>query len=82
MIYHYDGTKEKCPIPLVQTRLLLKQLTPGDTCMLMLKDTGSIKDIPKLLLKQGYSYSQTPKANGIIEICIQAKHFDKEKKIL
>ena len=47
----YDGRQDKCPLPLVKTKLLLKQLKIGEQLVLKLTDAGSIQDIPKLLTK-------------------------------
>ena len=58
MIYKYDGTEEKCPLPLVKMRVILKKMHYGDTFTLKICDKGSIKDIPKLLTSQGYIFSQ------------------------
>jgi tRNA 2-thiouridine synthesizing protein A len=58
MLYEYDGTEEKCPLPLVKMRVILKKMQFGDTLTIKISDKGSMKDIPKLLTKQGYSFSQ------------------------
>jgi tRNA 2-thiouridine synthesizing protein A len=68
MVYEYDATDEKCPLPLVKTRLLLKKLKAGDTCILRLGDKGSKSDIPKLLIKQGYLFNQRHITNTTLEI--------------
>jgi len=73
MIYSYNGTNEKCPIPLVQTRLLLKKMSLNDSCIIMVKDQGSIQDITKLLSKNNYKFSQQFNDNGNLEITIQSK---------
>jgi TusA-related sulfurtransferase len=73
MIYSYNGTSKKCPVPLVQTRLLLKKMCYGDICIVTINDKGSIQDIPKLLIKQKYQYSQSVDENGNVEITIQNK---------
>ena len=73
MIYSYNGTNEKCPVPLVQTRLLLKKMSDGDLCIIKINDKGSIQDIPRLLIKQKYKYSQLVDENGNVEITIQSK---------
>jgi len=73
MIFNYDGTNDKCPVPLVTMRLLLKKLQAGDQCIVLLKDAGSLKDIPKLLTKQGYCYSQHDISDVIVEIVIESK---------
>ena len=70
MIYKYDGRGKKCPIPLVQLRLLLKKMQCGDQCVITIDDKGSIQDIPQLLTKQGYFYQMKAIGSGIIEISI------------
>jgi len=72
MIYKYDGTGEKCPVPLVQLRLLLKKMRSGDNCIVTINDLGSIKDTPKLLTKQGYQYSEQIVGDGIVQISVKA----------
>ncbi|KGJ87385.1 sulfurtransferase TusA family protein [Colwellia psychrerythraea] len=71
MIYKYDGRGEKCPVPLVNLRLLLKKMHPNDECIITIDDLGSITDIPKLLTKQGYHYREQNTVNGIVEISIK-----------
>ncbi len=73
MIYEYDGTNEKCPVPLVNMRLILKKMQCDDQCIIRLKDSSSIKDISALLTKQVYSYSQRVLGGDIVEICITNK---------
>ena len=75
MVYEYDATDEKCPLPLVKTRLLLKKLKAGDTCILRLNDKGSKSDIPKLLIKQGYLFNKRYITNTTLEIeILNRKH--------
>jgi len=71
MQYEYDGTHEKCPLPLVKTRLILKKMRPEDSCILRIADTGSKNDIPKLLTKHGYSFSQTNVSASVVELIIK-----------
>ena len=70
MIYKYDGRGEKCPVPLVKLRLLLKEMQNGDQCIITIDDIGSINDIPKLLDKQGYIYQHQTNDVGFVEISI------------
>jgi len=70
MIYHYDGSKEKCPLPLVNLRLILKKMKKNDICVLKIRDLGSKSNIPKLLRKLGYCYSQNTIDNNMIEITL------------
>jgi len=70
MIYKYDGRGEKCPVPLVNLRLLLKKMHDGDLCIITIDDIGSINDIPSLLDKQGYHYQKQTNENGVAEISV------------
>lgn len=71
MLYEYDATNEKCPLPLVKMRVLLKKMKQGDVCLMRITDKGSIKDIPKLLNKQGYPYNMRYIDNSILELHIK-----------
>ena len=68
MIYKYDGTGQKCPVPLIQLRLLLKKMQLGDECIITINDIGSVQDIRKLLTKQGYQYIDQVAEDGIVHI--------------
>ncbi|WP_284206364.1 sulfurtransferase TusA family protein [Thalassotalea eurytherma] len=57
MHFEYNATEDKCPLPLVKLRVILKKMQPRDTCMIQVSDKGSKKDIPKLLNEQGYQFS-------------------------
>jgi TusA-related sulfurtransferase len=70
MIHHYDGSNDKCPLPLVNLRLIIKKMRKGDLCVIKVQDTGSKEDIPKLLSKLGYCYKQSPIDNNVVEITI------------
>ena len=71
MLYEYDATQDKCPVPLVNLRLLLKKLTSDDSCLIRLCDSGSKKDIPKLLSKQGFYFDQRNVDEHIVELTIK-----------
>ncbi|MFT5813936.1 MAG: tRNA 2-thiouridine synthesizing protein A [Psychroserpens sp.] len=71
MIYEYDATQDKCPIPLVNLRLLLRKLTLIDSCLIRICDNGSKKDIPKLLTKQGFYFEQRNIDKYIVELMIR-----------
>ncbi|WNC70716.1 sulfurtransferase TusA family protein [Thalassotalea psychrophila] len=66
----YDGRLEKCPLPLVKTKLLLKQLSTGQTLTLLLADPGSIQDIPRLLFKLNIPFEQILLAKQQVKITI------------
>lgn len=73
MIFEYDASEEKCPLPLVNLRLRLKKMQHDDICIFTIADKGSIQDIPKLLDKLGYSYHQSLIDNGRVKITISNK---------
>ena len=73
MHYQYDASGEVCPLPLVKLRVLLKKMSAGDSCRLLIKDTGSKSDIPKLLDKLNYSYTSCIIDDGIQELNIRIR---------
>ncbi len=72
MIYHYDGSNEKCPLPLINLRLIIKKMQKGDFCIIKIRDSGSKEDIPKLLSKLNYhySYKQNCIDSNVVEMTI------------
>jgi TusA-related sulfurtransferase len=73
MIFQYDASQEKCPLPLVKLRLILKEMKKKDVCTLKIKDSASKKNIPKLLSQLGYCFKQTPIDNNVVEITLSKK---------
>jgi tRNA 2-thiouridine synthesizing protein A len=64
-----DLTAHRCPYPLVQTKMLLKQLAAGDKLQILLSDPGSRQDVPQFLKKIGRNVevsSDTPEALSLI----------------
>lgn len=70
MNFQYDASQEKCPLPLVNLRLILKKMKTEDVCVLKIRDSGSKESIPKLLNKLGYCYNQSSIDNNAVEITI------------
>ncbi|WP_371372577.1 sulfurtransferase TusA family protein [Thalassotalea aquiviva] len=70
----YNAEGERCPLPLVKTKLLLKQLGAGQRLKLILTDPGSIADIPKWLTSQGIEFSQNHQQD-VVEIIINKEKF-------
>jgi len=75
MIYRYDGSQDKCPLPLVTVRVQLKTLEQGDEYIVLLKDKGSKQDIPKYLLEKGYDVQSREYSPQIIELTIKKGSF-------
>jgi len=70
MMYEYDARNEKCPLPLVKMRLMLKKMQEKDTCLLIIADQGSKTDIPKYLLSKGFHYTQQQISSVLVELRI------------
>ncbi len=70
MIYEYDATQDKCPLPLVKLRVVLKKMAEKDSCIIRLADNGSKSDIPKLLDKQQYPYTAKQLDGNVLELHI------------
>jgi len=71
MLYEYDATRDKCPLPLVKMRVILKKMHANDKCLISINDKGSKSDIPKYLTKAGYVYSCKECEAGIVELLIE-----------
>ena len=70
MIYEYDGRGEQCPVPLINLRLLLKKMSVDDECIIIINDIGSVKDIPKFIIKSGFYYEKKIIDNSTIKLII------------
>lgn len=71
MVYEYNGINEKCPLPLVNMRLILKKMTASDLCVIKISDQGSKQDIPKYLTEKGYDFSLQQLDSSIVELQIK-----------
>lgn len=71
MLHEYDATNDKCPLPLVKMRVILKKMQASDKCSIRIADKGSKNDIPKYLVKTGYLFSSTTLDNGVVELLIE-----------
>ncbi|MGL4446989.1 sulfurtransferase TusA family protein [Shewanella sp.] len=49
-----DLTSFRCPIPLVRIKLILRRMAVGETLQILLSDSGSRRDVPLFLQKQGH----------------------------
>lgn len=74
MIFQYDASAEKCPLPLVNLRLILNKMTINDVCVIKICDVGSKESIPKLLTKLGYHFHQSLIDINTLEITISKEN--------
>jgi TusA-related sulfurtransferase len=71
MLYEYDASNEKCPLPLVKMRVILKKMQLGDSCMIRIVDKGSKENIPHYLKKTAVEYELQELENKTLEIIIK-----------
>lgn len=50
-----DLTPFRCPVPLVRVKLALKSMSVGESLHILLSDSGSRRDVPLFLKKQGHN---------------------------
>ncbi|WP_368669082.1 sulfurtransferase TusA family protein [Paraferrimonas sp. SM1919] len=56
MVY-LDYRHLHCPLPLVKTKMFLKEHASQLPITVLVKDSASISDLPKYLIKKGYNIS-------------------------
>lgn len=68
-----DARGLECPLPLLKTRLALKNLTGNDILLVSATDTGSWQDIPKYLSKSVFVLLSAIEINGEYRFYIKRK---------
>lgn len=71
MLYEYDASSEKCPLPLVKMRVILKKMQLGDTCMIRIVDKGSKENIPHYLKQSAVNFKLQLLDKKTLEITIK-----------
>lgn len=71
MIFEYDASEDKCPLPLVKMRVLLNKMKDNDVCIIKVADSGSKSDIPKYLTDKGYVFCQRQISTTLVELHIK-----------
>ncbi|WP_394174209.1 sulfurtransferase TusA family protein [Thalassotalea litorea] len=71
-----DARDWKCPRPLIETKLALRRLSPGQKMRLIISDSGSKQDIPKWLSSAGFEYALMPLHDEVMEIIILKRELD------
>lgn len=69
-IIKYDARSDRCPVPLVKTKLLLKSLDKGQALRILLCDSGSKQDIPKWMTSIGLPFITTQLSNNVLEVSV------------
>ena len=65
-----DLTAYRCPVPLVRTKLTMKQMRPGEQLRVILSDHGSRKDVPNFLKKQGHGLEVIEDNQQVLELVV------------
>jgi len=60
-----DVCELQCPMPLLKTKMALKNLNPGDILKVMAKDAGSSRDIPRYLEMSPHELLDTCESEGV-----------------
>ncbi len=47
-------------------------MSNSDSCLIQIRDKGSKQDIPKLLIKQGYTFTTKQINDDVVELYIKA----------
>lgn len=70
-----DLTRWRCPEPLIQLKLWLRQAQTGQSLCIMLADSGSRRDIPTYLQRQGHRIvaQQESEARLALQVVVGAK---------
>lgn len=66
-----DARKDRCPMPLLKTKLSLNKMGAGECLCVITSDSGSLKDIPQYVTLVGLSLLSTNKDDGIYTFVIQ-----------
>lgn len=69
-IIKYDARLERCPIPLIKTKLLLKSLDKGQALRILLCDSSSKQDIPKWMTTIGLKFTTIELSENDLEITV------------
>ncbi len=60
-----DARGLQCPMPLLKTKMALKDLNPGDILKVLASDAGSAIDIPRYLQLSPHELLDTLESEGV-----------------
>ncbi|WP_330219200.1 sulfurtransferase TusA family protein [Neomoorella mulderi] len=70
-VYRLDTCGEMCPIPIVRTKVKLKQLARGDILIVTSDHSCTSQSLAETVQKMGYRVEVRGVANGIWEVVIE-----------
>ncbi|MFD1007613.1 MULTISPECIES: sulfurtransferase TusA family protein [Oceanisphaera] len=65
-----DASAWRCPVPLLQVKLWLKEAQGGQQLQLVMTDAGSRQDIPAYLLRMGHSITVASENANMLTLII------------
>lgn len=72
--YRLDCYGEACPIPLIKTEKKMKELSVGDTLIVMIDHSCAMKNVPEWARKNGYDVELEETGDGEWEVYIVKTH--------
>ncbi|GGN34414.1 MULTISPECIES: sulfurtransferase TusA family protein [Marinomonas] len=66
-----DAREDRCPMPLLKTKMALSKMTIGQRLCVMASDSGSLKDIPQYVTLVGLSLLSVQEDNAVYTFVIQ-----------
>ncbi|MCV2402920.1 sulfurtransferase TusA family protein [Marinomonas sp. C2222] len=66
-----DAREDRCPMPLLKTKLSLSKMQKGQSLCVIAGDPGSLKDIPQYIELVGFSLLSVDQDDNIFTFVIQ-----------
>ncbi|MDB4837486.1 sulfurtransferase TusA family protein [Marinomonas sp.] len=66
-----DAREDRCPMPLLKTKLSLSKMQQGESLCVITSDSGSLKDIPQYIDLVGFSLLSVCEDDNIFTFMIQ-----------
>ncbi|MEP0073569.1 MAG: sulfurtransferase TusA family protein [Marinomonas sp.] len=66
-----DAREDRCPMPLLKTKLSLSKMEKGECLLVQASDPGSIKDIPYYIELVGFSLLSVSEEDDVYTFLIQ-----------
>lgn len=66
-----DIREDRCPMPLLKTKLSLSKMQKGQSLCVITGDPGSLKDIPQYIELVGFSLLSVVEGDNIVTFIIQ-----------
>ncbi|REG85830.1 sulfurtransferase TusA family protein [Marinomonas pollencensis] len=68
-----DAREDRCPMPLLKTKMALSKMQAGESLCVMTQDAGSLKDIPHYFNLVGHRLIDQQENGGVFTFIVQKK---------